>query len=478
MSHRRIGTHDWARRASLALLLLSIVLAAPARSDVLSGVLRDPNGNPVGNADFDVFDLDGNKLPDEANSDSDGTYDLNLARGVWDIVCQPVLGGGLAPAARRGIRIEGDRVLDWTLPPAIRVLGRIRGPGGRPIAGVKLDFDRLDDGARQPVLGNVTNAFGNCAVSIEAGSYRVTATPPDSTDLAPVRTSERTLGGLDTLDFALEFAVHLDARVADVAGAPVPAARIVFERSSDGARMPAWGNLTDAEGRCRAGVAAGEYRVVAEPPPGTRLVARRVIAVSLGEDASLDLALETGFVVTGEVRDPRGLPLAAADWDAALEPGGTSVPTPYDNTDGEGRFRLVLPAGTLRLTLTPPAGSGLDTLVLEDVVVSGDTTMLVRYDLPGPAGGSRLRLEPLVSPVHRSGAFVLTLEREESVRLELFDVTGRRVRVLRDGIVPRGAHVVPWDGRNDSGGASHTGVYFARARTAAGAAIARIILLP
>ena len=455
-----------------------MVVAGPARGAVLSGVVRDPNGNLVGNADFDVFDLEGNKLPDEGNSDSDGTYTLNLERGVWDIICQPTVGSGLAPQARRAIRVEGDRVMDWTLPRSIRVLGRIRGPGGTPVAGVELDFDRVDDGTRQPVLGNVTNAFGNCAVIIEPGTYRVTAMPPDSTDLAPIRIASRTLAGLDTLDLVLAAAVHLDARVGDAGGAPVPGVRLVFERSSDGARMPAWGNFTDSAGHCRAGVAAGEYRVVAEPPRGTRLVAQRITGVSLSGDRSLEFALQTGRVVSGEVRDRRGLPLAAADWDAALESSGASVPTPYDNTDADGRFRIVLPPGTFRLTLTPPAGSGLDTLVFRNVMVSGDTTLDVRYDRLDPIPGGRLGLEPLVSPVHGSGAFVLTLAQEDFVRLELFDVTGRRVRVLRDGLVPQGAHIVPWDGRNDAGGASHSGIYFARARSGTGSAVARITLLP
>ena len=48
------------------------------------------------------------------------------------------------------------------------------------------------------------------------------------------------------------------------------------------------------------------------------------------------------------------------------------------------------------------------------------------------------------------------------VTLRLYDVQGRLVRTLVEGIQPAGAHQVRWDGRDDSGRASASGVYFAR----------------
>jgi hypothetical protein len=48
------------------------------------------------------------------------------------------------------------------------------------------------------------------------------------------------------------------------------------------------------------------------------------------------------------------------------------------------------------------------------------------------------------------------------VRLELFDVSGRRVRALLDGESPPGYHTVSWDGRDSSGRETATGIYFIR----------------
>jgi hypothetical protein len=56
-----------------------------------------------------------------------------------------------------------------------------------------------------------------------------------------------------------------------------------------------------------------------------------------------------------------------------------------------------------------------------------------------------------------------TLERSPSqVRLEIFDVTGRRVRTVLDGPMTRGGHVVAWDTRNSAGRHVAAGVYWAR----------------
>jgi flagellar hook assembly protein FlgD len=48
------------------------------------------------------------------------------------------------------------------------------------------------------------------------------------------------------------------------------------------------------------------------------------------------------------------------------------------------------------------------------------------------------------------------------VRLAVFDVQGRRVALLRDGILAAGSHTFNWDGTDDHGRAVARGLYFAR----------------
>ena len=68
------------------------------------------------------------------------------------------------------------------------------------------------------------------------------------------------------------------------------------------------------------------------------------------------------------------------------------------------------------------------------------------------------------------------------VRAAIFDVHGRRVRELIDGLVPAGERIVAWDGRDADGRRAAAGVYFASARfedgMRAASARQRIVVLP
>jgi hypothetical protein len=62
-------------------------------------------------------------------------------------------------------------------------------------------------------------------------------------------------------------------------------------------------------------------------------------------------------------------------------------------------------------------------------------------------------------------------------RLELFDVSGRRVRMLTDGVLPAGVTRVHWDGQGGSGEHVGSGVYFARLRYSTGEMTARAVFV-
>lgn len=59
-------------------------------------------------------------------------------------------------------------------------------------------------------------------------------------------------------------------------------------------------------------------------------------------------------------------------------------------------------------------------------------------------------------------AFEIAMPSRERVRLGIYDVAGRRVRSLVDGEVPAGTMRVQWDGKDQAGNATRTGMYFAR----------------
>ena len=63
-----------------------------------------------------------------------------------------------------------------------------------------------------------------------------------------------------------------------------------------------------------------------------------------------------------------------------------------------------------------------------------------------------------------------TLEREGHVSLIVFDIRGRKVRTLVDGVLKPGVHDrIVWDGKDDSGQPVQSGTYVYQLETASGA---------
>jgi YVTN family beta-propeller protein len=67
------------------------------------------------------------------------------------------------------------------------------------------------------------------------------------------------------------------------------------------------------------------------------------------------------------------------------------------------------------------------------------------------------------NPFDEATSFRFSLEvPARDVRIDVFDVSGRRVRALFDRRLPRGTHIAGWDGADDAGRRVRAGVYFAR----------------
>jgi flagellar hook assembly protein FlgD len=59
-------------------------------------------------------------------------------------------------------------------------------------------------------------------------------------------------------------------------------------------------------------------------------------------------------------------------------------------------------------------------------------------------------------------AFAYSVDRVSPVRVSVFDVVGRRVRTLVEGVSSAGVNRVTWDARDDAGRPVGSGVYFVR----------------
>jgi PKD repeat protein len=101
--------------------------------------------------------------------------------------------------------------------------------------------------------------------------------------------------------------------------------------------------------------------------------------------------------------------------------------------DGSGRTILLRFLGSLQTTSAPPR----DYALAQNYPNPFNPTTVIEYTLP----------------------------EESDVRLEIFDIRGRRVRTLEAGLQDAGRHIKIWDGRDDQGDEAASGVYLYRLRS-------------
>lgn len=84
---------------------------------------------------------------------------------------------------------------------------------------------------------------------------------------------------------------------------------------------------------------------------------------------------------------------------------------------------------------------------------------------------------PNPNPARGRTELSYSLARDGAVDLTLYDVNGRRVRTLVNGVRLAGPHTATWDGRDDEGRAVGAGLYFAKLFTGNAPVVVRKIAL-
>jgi hypothetical protein len=101
-------------------------------------------------------------------------------------------------------------------------------------------------------------------------------------------------------------------------------------------------------------------------------------------------------------------------------------------------------------------------------------------DPPAPSEGppAAFRLLPVVpNPALHRSRISFELPEERAVRVEIFSVSGQRVRTLASGVRPAGLHHALWDGADEAGGRVPAGIYFVSVRAGRAEARSKLVLL-
>lgn len=96
----------------------------------------------------------------------------------------------------------------------------------------------------------------------------------------------------------------------------------------------------------------------------------------------------------------------------------------------------------------------------EWVAMIFDSANVVAVD-DAPARTSRL-LQNLPNPFGDRTTIHFDLARRDRVSLRIYDVSGRLMRTLAEGVMEAGAHEAIWNGTNDAGAVLEAGLYFCR----------------
>jgi hypothetical protein len=111
---------------------------------------------------------------------------------------------------------------------------------------------------------------------------------------------------------------------------------------------------------------------------------------------------------------------------------------------------------------------------------TSDSTFAIVRDLSGVEGDaarSAFAIGSECNPFTGSTRIFFTVAASTRVRLGIYDVEGRLVRMLVDGETTAGYHTRTWDGSSPSGARAAPGVYFAHIVTAYGRRTAKVILM-
>ena len=97
-----------------------------------------------------------------------------------------------------------------------------------------------------------------------------------------------------------------------------------------------------------------------------------------------------------------------------------------------------------------------------------------RGGLP-PTGISHSSINP--NPFQGSAVIHYSLPKETHVKIEVFDLSGRRVRTLRNSVEESGEKGVEWNGRDDGYQRLNSGIYFIRIETSRFQSVMKTTLL-
>ncbi len=336
---------------------------------LLSGRVTGPDGNPVQDAHVHAGDRDRSDGDEGwARTERDGTYRLPLPAGVYEVVAEPPGGSELLRETILDVNLTADLTLDITLTQGLILSGQASRPDGEGLFEVQINVFNPQTGEW---FGTQTQRDGTYQLALPPGTYGLRAEPPQGSEFVIQEIQEFEFTDSQTLDLIFDRGIVLSGRVIDPDGNPVREGWInAFAPPRDN-----FGTGIHSDGTYLLAMPPGDYEISVYPRFGSDLIEKRLSAVEVRADRELEIELERGVTLSGQVSDAQGNPVLQVNVHAEGEKGfGGGAPV-----DPEGRYRIPLSPGTYSVFFEP-FGGRLVRKVVEDVDVTAPRILDVQLD--------------------------------------------------------------------------------------------------
>lgn len=378
--------NNYAVFATLMVVLSLISGPSLQAISTLSGFVRDSNGAPVVGADLDFIDIvTGAKLitPSD-NTDINGFYSVTLLNSTfYNVTFAPPPGSNLMGRRFNNFDLTVNRSLDIVLSTGKVIQGTIRDSLGNPVGDVDFDGDNFTLGRIFTPDDNSDFFFGRYWAVVPPGTYRLRYDPPPGSFLRGFQINSVDIVNDTVINIILQNGNILSGQVSDISGNGISGVDIDLRDIDSGEKVFISKNTTDSLGQYRVVLPSGLFNLRFAPSSGSRFIGVNIDSFAIFSDIMINQTLQQGVLLTTLVTDSLGAPIVKADIDVKLQSTGAKLFTPNDKTDITGSATVAIPTGIYTVQVDPPLGSLFDQVIVNNVIIDGDTTMFfVLPELP------------------------------------------------------------------------------------------------
>jgi biotin operon repressor len=347
-----------------------------------------------------VGDFFGDGKPDVAVSNSAaGTVAVLVGDGAGNLSAPVAFAVGNDPRIIGAGDLNGDNKPDIAAPNFAAnnvsvlintsvvtavVSGTVKDSQNQPVVGASVKA--IDPSRQQQVANSITDSLGHYSLTVALGSYDLQTSPPEGSTLSPV-----TIAGLSvTADIVQDITltespnVSLSGKVLDREGQGIPNLKVHLIADTQFIET-----VTAADGSYSLQAGAGDYYLEVQSQFGVPIAnspsyfSGSISPFTITQNTIRNILVST-VVLSGIVRNPSGQPVPNVEfgcpgYDTTFNGFSAHVevgpPHGYQvKSDASGFYRIVLLPGTLDLSVSPPANSGLGSQLISALNITADTT--------------------------------------------------------------------------------------------------------